>query len=114
MKPLLAILALLPALVSAQPAPAVDPHWLSPRRAEVAWSGPGGPGVCVWRIRQYYHDRVFAETCAAPGGVLAVGNDAEEGDRFELRGLNGVTVLASAELGEAPRYELWFPLFVAP
>lgn len=110
MKRLLAILALLPALVSAQPA-SLEAVWTSPRTAQVAWTGPGGPGVCVHRERAYNLHKIYAEECGRPSGVIALGVDAEVGDRFMLVAFDGVTVLAEAELGQ---HEQRLVLVVAP
>jgi hypothetical protein len=115
MKWALAILLCLSALPVAAQAPAtVSARWLTPTTAEVAWSGPGGAGSCVWRLRPYHPTYHQEPTCNRESGVMFLGNDAIEGDRYELRARDGVTVLAWAELGEAPRWEQRLVLVVGP
>lgn len=89
--------------------PSLTAVWTSPRTAQVSWTGPGGPGVCVHRERAFNLHKIYAEECGQPSGVLLLGVDAEVGDRFSLRGFYG-EVLAEAELGERPRYVMILPL----
>jgi hypothetical protein len=115
MKWALVILLCLSAIpVAAQAPPSVSARWLTPTTAEVAWSGPGGAGSCVWRVRPYHPTYHQEPTCNRESGVMFLGNDAIEGDRYELRARDGVTVLASATLGEAPRYLMILPIVTAP
>jgi hypothetical protein len=116
MRLLLLALALLSALpVAAQAPPSVSARWLTPTTAEVAWSGPGGPGVCLVKDHPAYGAVFLA--CEASGAlVLRRGGDyayvPREGDRFLL--WDGTRVLASAELGPAPKWEQRLVLVVAP
>jgi hypothetical protein len=111
---LLLLLCLSALPVQAQAPPSVSARWLTPTTAEVAWSGPGGAGSCVWRVRPYHPTYHQEPTCNRESGVLFLGNDAIEGDRYELRSTDGVTVLASAELGPAPRWEQRLVLVIRP
>jgi hypothetical protein len=116
MKWALAILLCLSALpVAAQAPPSVSARWLTPTTAEVAWSGPGGAGVCLVKDHPGY-GAVFLD-CAASGAlVLGRGGDyayaPREGDVFIL--WDGTRVLAWATLGEAPRYLMILPIVAAP
>jgi hypothetical protein len=111
---LLPLLCLSALPVQAQAPPSVSVRWLTPTTAEVAWQGPGGAGSCVWRVRPYHPTYHQEPTCNRESGVVFLGNDAIEGDRYELRDRDGVTVLAWAELGPAPKWEQWLVLVVAP
>lgn len=114
MRHLLAILLLLPALVSAQSLPAsVDANWLTPRTAIVSYVGPGGPGVCLHRERANNLHKIYAAECGRPSGVVFLGVDAEPGDVFTLVAFDGVTLLAADVLGERPRYLMILPMVQA-
>jgi hypothetical protein len=112
-KPLIAILLCLSALPVQ---PTVTARWLTSTTAEVAWSGPGGAGVCL--VKAGPPALVLTESCGEPSGVvvLAPGGDylraPREGDRLAL--WDGTRVLASATLGPAPRWEQRLVLVVAP
>jgi hypothetical protein len=115
------VLALLPGLASAQATqpgapvpPAVSVQWLDPHVAQLGWSGGTGPGSCVWRLRPNHPIYHQEPTCNVESGTLFLGNDAMKSDRFELRGRDGVTVLASAELGDPPRYVQRLPIIAKP
>lgn len=114
MKRLLILLVALSALPVAAQGTSVDARWLSPTTAEVVWSGPGGPGVCLWRVRPIEGpERVYAEGCGWASGVYRTGVDAREGDTFILKGFYG-EVLASDTLEAPPRYEQRLVLVVRP
>lgn len=121
MRALLAILALLPGVASAQATqpgqalpPSVQVQWLDPHVAQLAWAGGTGPGACVWRVRQYYQDYHQEPTCNVEAGTLFLGNDAYKGDIYQLRDRDGITVLATAQLGDPPRYVQRLPIIAMP
>jgi hypothetical protein len=108
---LLLCLSALP--VAAQAPPSVSARWLTPTTAEVAWSGPGGPGVCLVKDHPAYGAVFLA--CEASGAlVLRRGGDyayvPREGDRFFL--WSGTQILAEAILGEPPKYIQRLPIII--
>lgn len=110
MKRLLAILALVPALVSAQAAPVLTATWHG-AHAEIRWSVPGNlyrhgaDGVEVWLGRFE-----TAGSLSLPDGP----DDARHpmvGDKYVLKGLVEDRVLGVAELG---RVEVRLVIVVKP
>jgi hypothetical protein len=111
---LLAILVLLPALVSAQPAPVVSAHWEGPA-LRVEWSGPG----CLYLVGGGRGNALVEQGgqnfCNTSGSILlptgGVSDDYAPQLRSHVALIENKTVLASAII---PPRTMILPLIYSP